>query len=98
MKSFKKIIVPAIAAIALCLSLIAGATYAWFTDEAKTNVNTIQSGKLDVALEMKEGDGWVSAEGKTLSFLKMNAEGELVADENVLWEPGCTYKLLCSVS
>lgn len=93
MKSFKKIIVPAIAAIALCLSLIAGATYAWFTDEAKTNVNTIQSGKLDVALEMKEGDGWVSAEGKTLSFLKMNAEGELVADENVLWEPGCTYKL-----
>ena len=42
---------------------------------------------------MKEGDGWVSAEGKTLSFLKMNAEGELVADENVLWEPGCTYKL-----
>ena len=93
MKSFKKIIVPAIAAIALCISLIAGATYAWFTDEAKTNVNTIQSGKLDVALEMKEGDGWVSAEGKTLSFLKMNAEGELVADENVLWEPGCTYKL-----
>ncbi len=93
MKSFKKIIVPAIAAIALCLSLIAGATYAWFTDEAKTNVNTIQSGKLDVALEMKEGDEWVSAEGKTLSFLKMNAEGELVADENVLWEPGCTYKL-----
>lgn len=93
MKSFKKIIVPAIAVIALCLSLIAGATYAWFTDEAKTNVNTIQSGKLDVALEMKEGDGWVSAEGKTLSFLKMNAEGELVADENVLWEPGCTYKL-----
>lgn len=93
MKSFKKIIVPAIAAIALCLSLIAGATYAWFTDEAKTNVNTIQSGKLDVALEMKEGDEWVSAEGKTLSFLKTNAEGELVADENVLWEPGCTYKL-----
>ena len=93
MKSFKKIIVPALAAIALCLSLIAGATYAWFTDEAKTNVNTIQSGKLDVALEMKEGDEWVSAEGKTLSFLKMNAEGELVADENVLWEPGCTYKL-----
>ena len=95
MKSFKKIIVPAIAAIALCISLIAGATYAWFTDEAKTNVNKIQSGKLDVALEMSMDNGatWTTAEGQTLSFLKMNAEGELVADANILWEPGCTYKL-----
>ncbi len=93
MKNIKKIIVPAIAAIALCVSLIAGATFAWFTDEAKTNVNTIQSGKLDVALEMKDGDEWVTAEGKTLSFIKTNAEGEMVADANILWEPGCTYNL-----
>ncbi len=95
MKNFKKIIVPAIAAIALCISLIAGATYAWFTDEAKTNVNKIQSGKLDVALEMSMDNGatWTTAEGQTLSFLKMNAEGELTADANILWEPGCTYKL-----
>lgn len=95
MKNFKKIIVPAITAIALCISLIAGATYAWFTDEAKTNVNTIKSGKLDVALEMStdEGATWTSAEDETLSFLKTNADGTLTADENVLWEPGCTYKL-----
>lgn len=93
MKNIKKVIVPAIAAIALCISLIAGATYAWFTDTAKSNVNTIKSGKLDVALEMQEGDEWVSAEGKTLSFLKMKEDGTLAADENVLWEPGCTYKL-----
>lgn len=95
MKNFKKIIVPAITAIALCISLIAGATYAWFTDYAKTNVNTIKSGKLDVALEMStdEGATWTSAEDETLSFLKTNADGTLTADENVLWEPGCTYKL-----
>ena len=93
MKNFKKIIVPAITAIALCVSLIAGATYAWFTDEAKTNVNKIQSGKLDVALEMSiDGETWEDAEGKTLNFLKKEA-GELVASENVLWEPGCTYNL-----
>lgn len=95
MKNLKKIIVPAITAIALCISLIAGATYAWFTDEAKTNVNTIKSGKLDVALEMStdEGATWTSAEDETLSFLKKNADGTLTADENILWEPGCTYKL-----
>ncbi len=94
MKNMKKVIIPAIAAIALCISLIAGATYAWFTDTAKTNVNTIKSGKLDVSLEMSvDGQNWEDAENKTLSFLKMKEDGTLAADENVLWEPGCTYKL-----
>ena len=70
-----------------CLAMLVGATFAWFTDTASTGVNKIQAGKLDVALEMKEGDSWVSAEGKTLNWVKA------AAGEQVLWEPGCTYKL-----
>ena len=76
-------------AMVLCLAMLVGATFAWFTDTASTGVNKIQSGKLDVALEMKEGDSWVSAEGKTLDFVKAaDAKGEAI-----LWEPGCTYTL-----
>ena len=67
--------------------MLVGATFAWFTDTASTGVNKIQAGKLDVALEMKEGDSWVSAEGKTLNWVKA------AAGEQVLWEPGCTYTL-----
>ena len=53
--------------LVLCFSMLLGTTYAWFTDTASTAVNTIQAGKLDVALEMKDNDGnWVNAEGKTL--------------------------------
>ena len=70
-----------------CLAMLVGATFAWFTDTASTGVNKIQAGKLDVALEMKEGDSWVSAEGKTLNWVKA------AAGEQVLWEPGCTYTL-----
>ena len=70
-----------------CLAMLVGATFAWFTDTASTGVNKIQAGKLDVALEMKEGDSWVSAEGKTLNWVKA------AAGEQVLWEPGCTYEL-----
>ena len=70
--------------------MLVGATFAWFTDTASTGVNKIQSGKLDVALEMKDASGnWVSAEGKTLDFVK--AAG--AENEAILWEPGCTYKL-----
>ena len=77
-------------AMVLCLAMLVGATFAWFTDTASTNVNKIQAGNLDVALEMQNADGkWVSAEGKTLDFVKAaDAKGEAI-----LWEPGCTYEL-----
>ncbi len=79
--------------IALCAAMLIGTTFAWFTDTATTSVNKIQSGTLDIALEMKDSEGkWVSAEGKTLNFLRKNGE-TLAGDANILWEPGCTYQL-----
>ena len=87
-KSTKRALLGSVVAMVLCLAMLVGATFAWFTDTASTGVNKIQAGKLDVALEMKDAAGqWVSAEGKTLDFVKA-AEGEAV-----LWEPGCTYEL-----
>ena len=88
-KSTKRALLGSVMAMVLCLAMLIGATFAWFTDTASTGVNKIQAGKLDVALEMKEGDSWVSAEGKTLDFVKAaDAKGEAI-----LWEPGCTYTL-----
>ena len=87
-KSTKRALLGSVMAMVLCLAMLVGATFAWFTDTASTGVNKIQAGKLDVVLEMKDAAGqWVSAEGKTLDFVKA------AAGEQVLWEPGCTYKL-----
>ena len=87
-KSTKRALLGSVMAMVLCLAMLVGATFAWFTDTASTGVNKIQAGKLDVALEMKDAAGqWVSAEGKTLNWVKA------AADEQVLWEPGCTYTL-----
>ena len=87
-KSTKRALLGSVMAMVLCLAMLVGATFAWFTDTASTGVNKIQAGNLDVALEMKDAAGqWVSAEGKTLDFVKA------AAGEQVLWEPGCTYKL-----
>ena len=89
-KSTKRALLGSVMAMVLCLAMLVGATFAWFTDTASTNVNKIQAGNLDVALEMQNADGkWVSAEGKTLDFVKAaDAKGEAI-----LWEPGCTYEL-----
>ena len=87
-KSTKRALLGSVMAMVLCLAMLVGATFAWFTDTASTGVNKIQAGNLDVALEMQNADGkWVSAEGKTLDFVKA------AAGEQVLWEPGCTYTL-----
>ena len=86
----KKALRGSLFALFLCIVLLIGTTFAWFTDTASTGVNKIQSGNLDVALQMQDANGnWVSAEGQTLDFQK--AKG--AASEAILWEPGCTYKL-----
>lgn len=77
-------------ALVMCVTMLVGTTFAWFTDSASTSVNRIQAGKLDVALEMKDDAGnWVSAEGKQLEFKAADKRGAY----KILWEPGCTYEL-----
>ena len=93
----KRSLLASVMALALCVIMLVGTTFAWFTDTVSTSVNKIESGKLDVALEMAAGtneDGstkWVDAEGKTLQFL---VNGQIPAEgTQILWEPGCTYEL-----
>ena len=86
----KKALRGSLFALFLCVVLLIGTTFAWFTDTASTGVNKIQSGKLDVELQMQNAEGkWVSAEGQTLTFKTKDNR----AAENILWEPGCTYEL-----
>ncbi len=70
----------------LCVSMLIGSTFAWFTDTASTTVNTIQAGTLDIDIQDNSGN---SLAGDTLSFVDDSG----VIKEDILWEPGCTYKL-----
>ena len=89
-KSTKRALISGALALLMCVAMLIGTTFAWFTDTASTAVNKIQSGKLDVALEMSnDGINWESAEGKTLTF---KTKDNRAADQ-ILWEPGCTYEL-----
>ena len=89
-KSTKRALLSSAFAILICVAMLVGTTFAWFTDTASTGVNKIQAGNLDIELQMKDNDGkWVNAEGKILPFL---VEGKIPADgTQILWEPGCTY-------
>ena len=86
----KKALRGSLFALFLCIVLLIGTTFAWFTDTASTGVNKIQSGNLDVELQYNDNGTWKNAEGETLDFVKAADAQE---GEAILWEPGCTYEL-----
>ena len=77
----KRALLTSVLALVLSLAMLAGSTFAWFTDTASTGVNRIVSGNLDVGLEYWGGaeSGWLTAENSEELF-----------DKNALWEPGYT--------
>ena len=76
----KKALRGSLLALFLCIVLLIGTTFAWFTDTASTGVNKIQAGNLDVELEYSHNmEDWQAANENTQMF-----------DDNVLWEPGHT--------
>ena len=88
-KDTKRALLISVLSVALCLAMLVGTTFAWFTDVARTGYSTITSGRLDIVLQYKDGETWKSAEGKTLNFVKATGHEA----EEILWEPGCTYYL-----
>ena len=99
-KATKRALLTSVMALVMCVVMLVGTTFAWFTDTASTGVNKIQAGNLDVALEYATAwdketgkvTKWENAEGKTLEF-KKNAATDAEAAAQILWEPGCRYVL-----
>lgn len=85
-QSTKRALLTSTLSVLLCVAMLLGTTFAWFTDQASTAANKIQAGTLDVQLLDAEGN---DLEGQTLAWQK--AEGH--ENDEVLWEPGCTYNL-----
>ena len=78
-KSTKRALITSALAILMCVAMLVGTTFAWFTDTASTGVNKIQAGNLDIGVEYTlDGETWKDLDGATDIFQKG------------LWEPGHT--------
>ena len=83
-KSTKRALITSALAILMCVAMLIGTTFAWFTDTASTAVNKIQAGNLKVDIIGENSEAHVD----TLSFTKAAGAEE---GEQLLWEPGCRY-------
>lgn len=81
-KTTKRALLTSVLALVLCVSMLIGSTFAWFTDSVTSGTNKIVAGNLDVELEYKKVvDGvateWTTVKDKTDIF-----------NPDALWEPG----------
>ena len=86
-KATKRALLTSVMALVMCVVMLVGTTFAWFTDTASTGVNKIQSGNLDVKLMYStDMQTWKEATDQTKLF-----------DDNALWEPGYTQVVYLKV-
>ena len=52
-KSTKRALFTSVLALLMCVTMLVGATFAWFTDTASTGVNKIQAGNLKMEVSYK---------------------------------------------
>ncbi len=80
-KSTKRALLCSLLSLVVCVSMLVGSTFAWFTDSVTSAQNTIQSGNLDVEL-------YYQVEGQT-DWTKVTPSTN-VFKAGALWEPGYT--------
>ena len=90
-RATKRALLTSVMALVMCVVMLVGTTFAWFTDTASTGVNKIQAGNLDITVEYAKekmnDDGTLAGE---LTGWAPIDNATNVFDPNALWEPGRT--------
>ena len=90
-KATKRALLTSVTALVMCVVMLVGTTFAWFTDTASTGVNKIQAGNLDITVEYAKekmnDDGTLA--GELTEWVPID-NATNVFDPNALWEPGRT--------
>lgn len=82
-RSLRRALLTGALAIMVCLSMLVGTTFAWFTDSVSSGVNTIQSGNLKLGVYHQVGNCVEPIDTLTNLFDNINSEP-------ILWEPGAS--------
>ena len=79
-RSTKRTLMLSLMAMILCIAMLTGTTFAWFTDTVTSKNNKIMSGSLKMDLELLEEDGsWTSIKDTSKALFDYDK-----------WEPGFT--------
>lgn len=83
MTQTKKALMMSIFSMVLCMAMLMGTTFAWFTDTASTAVNIVKSGDLKLEIVKAEDGTEVTSENK-IEFVRSG-------NEEVIWDRDSTF-------
>ena len=81
-RSTKRALLLSALSLLMCVSMLIGSTFAWFTDSVTSKNNIIKSGNLDVKLEYR-----VQKNGTWTDWDEVDSRTDIFGYDN--WEPGC---------
>ena len=87
-RNTKRALIASALALLVCVSMLIGSTFAWFTDSVTSGRNTIQSGNLDVELYYTY-DAAVAKDVNSTQWVKVTNTTDIF-EKGDLWEPGFT--------
>ena len=88
-KSTKRALLMSALSLVLCVSMLIGSTFAWFTDSVTSGVNKIVAGNLDIEVYYAYPSDVVNGKIADDAWKVMKSD-KPVFDNNALWEPGYT--------
>ena len=92
-RATKRALLTSVMALVMCVVMLVGTTFAWFTDTASTGVNKIQAGNLDIELAYKNAETMT-----TDTEFKAANKDTPVFKEGALWEPGHVEYVVLKIS
>ncbi len=88
-KNTKRALVVSVLSVVLCFAMLAGSTFAWFTDTAVVSGNKISSGTLEIELWKTSYNDWMDQPGEEGFFEENITDSQdPIFSEDILWEPG----------
>lgn len=88
-KATKRALLASVVSMLLCVAMLIGATFAWFSDSVTSGKNVIVTGTLDIELSAKR----LVPEGTATSITGGDDEGYRYVSENTnLFEDGCLWE------
>lgn len=90
-KSTKRALLTSLLALVVCISMLVGTTFAWFTDSVTSGSNKIQAGNLDVKLLLKNESGkYVEISNESAPIFGNVSSLATPYNADTVWEPGKT--------
>ena len=109
-KTTKRALLSSVTAMLICVAMLIGTTFAWFTDKVTSSGNIIKSGRLDISATFQNTDangtisydvpGFTRTADNKIKFGDAKTdinENNKIIDEQ-LWEPGAVGAKLITVN